>query len=383
VSSDASPSLWFADGRLRLLWRQAGSGRLNLLESTDGVQFTDRLTLAETSDVPPALASLNGDVLLAWVGQEAARRLNLLFGADLAAEDGKDTYEQAAHAGPALLPFQGRLVLAWTGNEAGAHLNLAGITRVPSLGDAIVKLGPDLTLADWFSPWNTQALNAADTDLGSGGILLLPDTCLLVGGGKEGKLYVLDRQGLGHFCQHCGDPTGDTQIVQWFQATGRPRNGVAPPPPPMQFHHIHGSPVYWRSVGGGARIHVWGEADWLRAFRFAGPGFAPDPVDISAVTTPANSMPGAMLSISADGDQDGTGIIWATHPILQDANHDVVDGVMRAIDAQHLDRVLWESTTRPADALGRVAKFTPPTVANGKVYVATFSNRICAYGLLA
>ena len=122
------------------------------------------------------------------------------------------------------------------------------------------------------------------------------------------------------------------------------------------------------------------EADWLRAYRFNGSTFDPGPVDISDVTTPPNSMPGGMLSISAQGDQDGTGIVWACHPIVDDANQRVVDGMVLAIDAGNLKRVLWQSTTDPADQVGKLAKFSSPTVVNGKVYVPTFSGKICAFG---
>jgi hypothetical protein len=121
--------------------------------------------------------------------------------------------------------------MSWTGTDSGAHLNLARLVDEPSLGDYFVKLAPDLSLADWFSPWNTQILNQADTDLGSGGALVLPGAGLIVGGGKEGKLYVLDPNHLGHFRSTCGNPAGDTQIIQWFQATGTNKGSQNPPQP--------------------------------------------------------------------------------------------------------------------------------------------------------
>ena len=55
--------------------------------------------------------------------------------------------------------------------------------------------------------------------------------------------------------------------------------------------------------------------------------------------------------------------------------------MVQAIDAGNLKRVLWQSTTDPADQIGKLAKFTAPTVASGKVYVATFSGKLCVYGL--
>jgi hypothetical protein len=384
-TSDSAPGLAFDGGMLFLLWRGIDPNHgLNVLQSTDGVTFTGKVTLADTSDFHPALARHAGELRLAWTGRDSGQHLNLLSGQSPAALGSMDTYGDSSRAAPALVVLGGQLFLSWTGTDSSAHLNLAVLADEPSLGDSFVKLAPDLSLADWFSPWNTQILNEADTDLGSGGALVLPSTGPIVGGGKEGKLYVLDPNHLGHFCSTCGNPAGDTQIIQWFQATGVNKGNQSPPQPAPGsggLHHIHGSPVFWRMRNGGARIYVWGEADWLRAFRFNGPKFDPTPVDISDVTTPAGSMPGGMLTLTANGDQDGTGIIWASHPINLNANQAVVPGMVRAIDAGNLRHELWNSTMRAADDIGLLAKFTSPTVANGKVYIATFSNKVCVFGL--
>jgi len=88
-----------------------------------------------------------------------------------------------------------------------------------------------------------------------------------------------------------------------------------------------------------------------------------------------------MLTLTADGDQAGTGVIWASHPVSLNANQAVVPGMLRALDADDLGRELWNSTLKPDDDLGLLAKFTPPTVVNGKVYMATFSNKVCVFGL--
>ncbi|CAH2602495.1 conserved protein of unknown function [Rhodovastum atsumiense] len=253
------------------------------------------------------------------------------------------------------------------------------------LSDCVVKLGPDLLVRDWFSPFNTADLGARDLDLGSGGVLLLPGTNLLVGGGKEGKLYVLDRDHLGRF-----NPAGDTQIVQSFQAT-MPRSDhpeLRTAPMSSGYHHIHGSPVYWDGPAEPA-IYLWGEADYLRRFDFhAGTGrFDPTPADSSQNgpglygqphNTPPASMPGAMLTLSANGDRAGTGIVWASHPYAGDANHAVVRGILRAYDASNLGRELWNSARDPGDVFA-FAKFVPPTVASGNVYLATFSGEINVY----
>ena len=86
-------------------------------------------------------------------------------------------------------------------------------------------------------------------------------------------------------------------------------------------------------------------------------------------------MPGGFLSLSANGTADATGIVWATMPYSANANRAVVRGVLRAFDASDVSKPqLWDSenTGNPNDRLGQFAKFCPPTVANGKVYVAAF-----------
>jgi len=89
-----------------------------------------------------------------------------------------------------------------------------------------------------------------------------------------------------------------------------------------------------------------------------------------------------MLSISADGNSAGTGILWATHP-LANANRGSVPGILRAYDASDLRHELWNSGVNPSlDDLGTYAKFSAPTIAAGRVYVATFSGEVAVYGLL-
>ena len=83
-------------------------------------------------------------------------------------------------------------------------------------------------------------------------------------------------------------------------------------------------------------------------------------------------MPGGILSLSSDGDKDGTGIIWVNMALAENANHRVVRGIVRAYDAANVSAELWDSEMNAADGLGMFAKFCPPTIANGKVYVSTF-----------
>jgi len=89
------------------------------------------------------------------------------------------------------------------------------------------------------------------------------------------------------------------------------------------------------------------------------------------------------MSISANGNKAGTGILWATGSVEGDANRRTVPGVLRAFDATDVSKELWNSRQNAGqDGIGDFAKFCPPTVANGKVYVATFSGQLQVFGLL-
>jgi len=232
-------------------------------------------------------------------------------------------------------------------------------------GNSMLKLRPalgTLTVVDYFTPYNQEALNEHDTDLGASGPLLVPGTTLILGGGKNGWLYMTHRDGLGHI--HAG---ADTQIAQSFQMT--PGN-------------IHGAPVFWNGPRG-PQVYVWPEFDHLKAMKLAGGKLTESPASQSEVAVP-DGMPGGFLSVSADGNKAGTGIVWSCTPYDANANWDTVPGIVRAYDASDLGRLLWDSKQNAGrDDVGMFAKFCPPTVINGRVYVATFSNQLQVYGLLA
>lgn len=159
----------------------------------------------------------------------------------------------------------------------------------------------------------------------------------------------------------------NNQIVQNFRAT---------------VGHIHGSPIYWDSPDKGPLVYVWAERDYLKAFKLVSGKLQTTPIARSTMKVP-NGMPGGMLSLSASGNTLGTGIVWASHPYNGDANAGTVSGILRAFDASNVAVELWNSKRNPArDDLGNLAKFCPPVVANGKVYLATFSNQLIVYGIL-
>jgi len=261
-------------------------------------------------------------------------------------------------AGMGMATDDAGMIYAMTGNGT-----FDADTNGSDYGDTILKLKPagnSLTPVDYFTPYNQAALSANDTDMGASGPLLVPRTNLLLGGGKNGWLYLTRRDNLGHY-----QASSDSQITQSFQITA---------------NNIHGSPVYWNGPGG-PTVYVWAEFDYLKAFKFADNKLVPKP-DSQSPTPVPDGMPGGFLSVSAAGGRAGTGIVWACTPFDANANWVTVPGILRAYDAANLAHELWNSKMNAGrDDIGMFAKFCAPTVANGKVYAATFSNQLQVYGL--
>jgi hypothetical protein len=207
-------------------------------------------------------------------------------------------------------------------------------------GDSVIKLNPNnMTVADYFTPYNQNALNDADADLGSGGPILVPDSAgstahphLLVHNGKEGRLYLLDRSNLGKY-----NPTADSQIVQSIPgATGG----------------VWGVPAYFNGS-----IYYGGGWDNLKAFSVSSAQLSTSPTSASADWY---NFPGTTPSVSANGVKNG--IVWA---IQNNGN-----AVLNAYDAGNLGHTLYSSSQVPSrDGLDIAVKFTTPVVANGKVYI--------------
>ena len=236
-------------------------------------------------------------------------------------------------------------------------------------GESFVKLScKDLNVLSWFAPWYWQKLNTGDKDLGSSGPVWIPGTNYIIGAGKIGILYSLDRQNMGGLGNAV---TRKDNSVDEVQATGDP-----PHPNLDHDHHVHGTPIYFEPL---SRLYLWGENDVLKAFtidRTTGK-FSKIPVATGQIGAP-NGMPGGMLSLSANNASDA--IVWATLPLAGDANTQrLVDGVLRAFDATSLEEI-WNSSS-PGNQLGHFAKFAPPTIAKGRVYVPTYDGKFVVYGI--
>ena len=217
---------------------------------------------------------------------------------------------------------------------------------------------------------------------------------LVVTGGKDGMLYVLRRSALDD-----GNSTTNSAIMQSLRITPEPK--PLPQPPnyhgpliyhgPNDWHHLHGTPVYWKGPQG-PRLYPWPEMGKSKAFSFANSKLGQLE---ESKTSAAEGMPGASLALSANGSEPETGILWASRPLNAAANRRNVAGILEAYDARHIANVdpMWTSLQR--DGGGFFAKFSPPTFADGRVFLPTLapenpdrtsipgkSAELIAYGLL-
>ena len=239
-----------------------------------------------------------------------------------------------------------------------------GYDGVNNFSETALKLDPTngLALVDWFTPNNWSTMDSGDKDLSSSGPLLIPGTNLLAGGGKTGVLYVLNTSNLGHYS------SSDSSVVQ-EETIGA--------------SSLRGGPVFWQrtNANGGPYLYDWASSDGVKAYQFLGTSFAASP---SSSGSGSQIYPGGILTLSANGQQQGTGVLWATAAVSGNVYSDPTDpGVLYAFDADNVGTQLYSSLTNSArDNYGNFAKLVPPLVANGKVYVATFSDQVAVYGLL-
>lgn len=219
------------------------------------------------------------------------------------------------------------------------------------VGNSFVRLSFDeggFKLVTFFTPHDTLAMNQRDRDVGAAGVLLIPGTNLAVGGGKDKDLYVMNRDDMGGF--HNGV---DNVLQRWLGTN----DGTWV------------SSVYWSSVQWGKVVVTGGKEDFIQARRVQNGLLQQTPFTTSTVK---GKWPGSAMSISSNGSDNA--IVWSLSRIGD-------QGILRAFNANDLSQLLWDSDVHPGDEVGLYAKFCPPTVANGKVFVPTFSGKVNVYGL--
>ena len=235
-------------------------------------------------------------------------------------------------------------------------LDNRGFPSKGDFGNAFLKISTtnhQLAVADYFEMFNQGQENGTDTDLGSGGALLLPDMTdssgktrhLAVGAGKDRHLYVVDRDAMGGFNPQNNNVYQDISGVLGDQVFSMPA--------------YFNSTIYIAALGDNLKAFAINQARVANAFSSHSAGDFP--------------FPGATPSISSNGTTNG--IVWAVE------NND--PAVLHAYDATNLASELYNSdqAANDRDVFGTGNKFITPTVINGKVYVGT-TNGVGVFGLL-
>jgi hypothetical protein len=269
----------------------------------------------------------------------------------------------------------------WMGGGAPATDGLGNLYLItgvdfgdpaPGFNDTVLKLSAaDLSVLDSFTPSNEAFLRANDADLGSGAAMVLPDNASahpheLVGGGKDGRVFVLDRSHMGGFnpptnpaCDNTSTPPASCDnVVQTIPDIGN-----------AQFDNIFGAPAYFNGL-----VYFHPQTATLQAFQYSNGTLA----RVASASTTFGDH-GATPSISANGSSGG--VVWELQVDAWSTNG---PAVVHAFDAANVATELYNSSqaANGRDTAGPAVKFTTPTIANGRVYVGT-GNALDVYGLLS
>jgi hypothetical protein len=230
-------------------------------------------------------------------------------------------------------------------------------TGGPDYGDSVIRLStkPSLAVADYFAPHNQYSLDSTDADLGSGGVILLPDSVgsvahphLLVGCGKEGTIYLVDRDGMSGYSD-----AADNNVQTLYYSIGG----------------TWSTPAYFNSA-----LYYGGIYGTLKMFPISGASITTTP---SSESSALFGFPDPTPAISANGNKNG--VVW----VLQtDDFWENGPAILRAYDASNLGTEIYNSSVVAGDAAGGAVKFAVPTIANGKVYVGA-EYALNVYGLRA
>jgi hypothetical protein len=258
-------------------------------------------------------------------------------------------------AGPAA-DGRGDIYLLDGNGTFDSALNSSGFPANGDFGNGFLKLsagGAKLTVSDYFDMHNTASESDADQDLGSGGALVLPDLKdaagntwqLAVGAGKDRRIYVVNRNGMGKF--NTQKDNAIYQVINHALAGG-----------------VYSMPAYFENT-----VYFGPYGDALKAFSIANAKLVPTP---ASKTSAVFAYPGTTPSVSANGNQNG--IVWAVEAHGDDA------GVLHAYDARDLTNELYNSNQAGIRDAFADNKYITPMIANGKVFIGTRSG-VMVFGL--
>ena len=307
-----------------------------------------------------ALALVNGVVYIAWGSHEDSPPW---YGWVMGYQYGNSSWTQTAAFNATPNTRNGGIWMGGGAPPADSANNLYFITgngnfdatnaTAPNndYGDTLLQLNPALQVTQYFTPSDEATDFSADKDFGAGGAAVLADlpagnivTHALVCGGKDGTLYVLNRDMLGGL----GDPAA-VQTIPLGKAN-------------------FSTPTIWNNnlyaAGSGGPVHSYQLNQATAHFTS------------TASSTHTFGFPGSTVSVSAAANQSG--LVWAidNHSYCTQQSSSCGPAVLYAYDAGNVASELWNSSTKAADAAGNAVKFSVPTVANGRVFVGTRGNNV-------
>lgn len=340
---------------VRATYPGTGDGSSNGTVTFDPKQYKER----------PGLLLLNGNLYTSWSSHCDFRPYGgwmMTYNQTTLAQtgvldfvpNGSDAAPWNAGAGPAA-DSAGNAYISLGNGTFDTALTPQGLPSKGDFGNSLVKValsGSNLIPTDYWTMYNSNSESSSDTDLGSGGLMLLPDLPdasgktrhLVVAAGKDSNLYVADRDNMGHF-----NPNDNSTLYQ--ELAGALPGGE------------WSSPAYFNS-----RVYYGPVGHNLRSFGVNAALLVGSPVQ----TTPTVfGYPGTTPSVSAYNATNG--IVWAS----ENSN----PAVLHAYDANNLSTEFYNSNqaANGRDQFGAGNKFITPTIANGKVYIGT-QNSVGIFG---
>jgi hypothetical protein len=314
----------------------------------------------------PGLALVNGVVYISWAAHEDQDQYHgwvIGYNASTLAQVPNAVFNSTPNDVGGAGSARGGIWMGGGAPAADSNFNLYLLTGNGTFdadtggsnyGDSTVKLSTasGLTVADWFTPADQASLNGGDTDHGSGGAAILLSVAsgnYVIGGGKEGNLFLLNRNSMGHYGASV-NPV-NSNAVQIFSVG----NG------------IFATSAFWNNS-----LYIAPAGGTLQAYPFSSGLFN---TGAATATGAVFNFPGATPSISASS-ASANGIVWAidASQYCTAQSPGCNPAVLHAFDASKLASELWNSSQAAADQAGFAVKFAVPTVANGKVYIGTRGN---------
>jgi hypothetical protein len=386
----ATPVIDPVAGTIFVLARSLENGafvqKLHALDITTGAERTNSPMVITASVPGTGAGSINGVVSYDGYAQNVRSALSLVNGTVyFAAASLEDLYnyhgwvmaydsQSLQQVGAVCLTPDGERAGVWQ-SGAGMGADAAGNIYLETgngtfnanfggqdYGDAIVKLqlsSSGLNVADYFTPWNQAALNVVDWDLASGAAVLLPDLPgpfphEMIGGGKEGTIYVVNRDAMGGF-----NATADTQIVQELK-------GALTPTVTTGTTSVNGGlwnlPMDWNGV-----VYFVGRNDVMKAFSLQNGMMSTAPI------FKGNTVFFVSDAVISSNPSGNNGILWVSQSDL---------GIIHAFNPYDLRTEYYNTgMAGTRDVPDPITRFMVPTVVNGKVYVGT-KGALDIYGLL-